>query len=222
MPEITIMLSHVPVLSASLLALAFALAGTAHAAGTDEKPEVIAQDQESADHAPGTSPTRAQPTFPPAGSLFTSITIGHHALASERGPLADEVYGEFGLGFRFTERLSLSLNGSRTESEQAGNPVDIDGLRFDSRWHLRTPDTWQPWIAVGVADQRIKTAGTDAGETLLTAGLGLFRHIGGPFALHLEWRAAYSLDHESLDHLAGLGLSVAFGGNYHGNHSGNH
>lgn len=189
MPEITIMLNHAPVLPASLLAWAFALAGTAHAAGTDAL------------------------TFPAAGSLFTSITVGHHAPDSGRGLLANDLYGEFGLGFRFTERLSLSLNGSRTESEQMGNPVDIDGLRFDSRWHIRTQDAWQPWIAVGVADQRIKTAGIDAGETLLTAGMGLLRHVGGPVALHLEWRATYSLDNNYWDHLAGIGLTVAFGGN---------
>lgn len=203
---------------ALLLALALTLASTAHAAGTDDSPGTIAPDREPASHDQAETPTALQPAFPPTGSLFASITAGHHALASERGQLTDHVYGEFGLGFRFTERISLSLNGSRTDSEQGGAPVDIDGLRLDSRWHLRTPDAWRPWIAAGVADQRIKTSGTDADETLLTVGMGVFRPVGGPFALHLEWRAAYSLDNKYWDHLAGFGLSVAFGGNYPGNH----
>lgn len=205
-----------------LLTLALLLAGTAHATETDEQPDVIALDLESATSVLIEEPASIPAVFPAIGSLFTSITAGHHALASERGPLSDDVYGEFGLGFRFTERLSLTLNGSRTGSGQAGTPVDIDGLRFDARWHIRTRDGWQPWMAAGIAAQHIKTADIDAGESLLTAGTGVFRHVGGPFALHLEWRATYSLDNESWDHLAGLGLSVAFGGNYPGNHPGNH
>lgn len=211
------MSNHLP-----LLALALVLAGTAHATGTGEPPDVIAPDLDSATPVPVEETTSVPSIFPAIGSLFTSITAGQHALASERGPLADDAYGEFGLGFRFTERLSLTLNGSRTESGQAGIPVDIDGLRFDSRWHIRTRDAWQPWMAAGIAAQHIKTAGINAGETLLTAGIGVFRHIGGPFALHLEWRTAYSLDNGSWDQLAGLGLSVAFGGNYPASRPGNH
>lgn len=206
----------------SLPALALVLAGTAHATGTGEQPDGVAPGLESATPVPIEDSTSAPPVFPAIGSLFTSITAGQHALASERGPLADDIYGEFGLGFRFTERLSLTLSGSRTESGQAGTPVDIDALRLDSRWHIRTRDGWQPWMAAGIAAQHIKTAGIDDDETLLTAGIGVFRHVGGPFALHLEWRTAYSLDNESWDQLTGLGLSVAFGGNYPGNHPDNH
>lgn len=175
--------------SGPVIAFVFAVAGTAHAAAMDAR------------------------DFPATGSLFTSLTAGHHALASERGQLADDIYGEFGLGFRFTERLALTLSGSRTESAQAGNPVDIDGLRLDSRWYLQTMDAWQPWVTAGIADQHVKTAGTDAGEILLTAGMGLLRHARGPLALHVEWRATYSLDNNYWDHLAGIGLTVAFGGN---------
>lgn len=180
-------------------------------AGTDEATHETA----GAAIAGNTRLALAANVLPATGSLFASLTVSQHGLDTDRGPLADDSQSAFGLGFRYTDRLAVELTGGRTETSLGVSPVDIDTLRLDSLWFFDPAGGWQPWFAAGVTDQRLKSGGTDARETLLGAGMGVFRHLGGPFGLRLQWRTGWSLDEEDWDHLTGIGLTVAFGGERH-------
>lgn len=148
---------------------------------------------------------------PAANSLFLSALALRHGFDPERG-LAGDVHGAFGMGFRFNERISAELTGGRTPTSTGLVEADVDTLRLDALWHFDSSAGWQPWVSGGFADQETKAGGAKQREGMVVAGIGLFRRLGGPFLLRAEWRLGYSLDEEAWDHMAGIGLTAAFGG----------
>ncbi len=122
-----------------------------------------------------------------------------------------------GLGYALDKNWTLEVVASSYDTwntNSNNNLADIDGrqYRLDALYNIDTESLWRPYVAFGVGDQKQKlNKTTSTRDTLLNAGVGAKRSLGGNWEFRTDIRAFNSLDEEYTDLAVNAGISYLFG-----------
>lgn len=164
-----------------------------------------------------TAPPASAGNAPKSQSLFISVMTGEQYFDATAG-LADDRYASAGIGYRLGDRHSVEMIAGRSDTTTvpAGLSANADTRRIDMLWHYFRGTPWQPYVLTGFGQDEYTSATRDTRGTFANGGVGIFRHLAGPFLLRAEARALYSFDRNAWHGVAAMGLTCAFGGDYHG------
>lgn len=128
----------------------------------------------------------------------------------------DSAVVNLGLGYVVNKNWTLEAVASSfdTWDTTTNNTIgDIDGTqyRLDALYNIDTTSLWRPFVAFGVGDQKLKTNGESARDTLVNLGAGLKRSLGGNWEFRTDVRAFNSLDENYTDLAVNAGISYLFG-----------
>lgn len=128
----------------------------------------------------------------------------------------DSAVVNLGLGYAVTKNWTLEAVASSfdTWDTTTNNTIgDIDGTqyRLDALYNIDTTGLWRPFVAFGVGDQKLKSNGESARDTLVNLGAGLKRSLGGNWEFRTDVRAFNSLDENYTDLAVNAGISYLFG-----------
>ena len=131
-------------------------------------------------------------------------------------PRHDSAVVNLGLGYAINNHWTIEAVASSfdTWNTDTNNTVgDIDGTqyRLDALYNIDTTSLWRPFVAFGAGDQKLKTAGTSARDTLVNLGAGVKRSLGGNWEFRTDIRAFNSLDNNYTDLAVNAGVSYLFG-----------
>lgn len=128
--------------------------------------------------------------------------------------LDDANHYHIGLGHTLNDRWTMELVGSRYKADMQDTGMEVEGTqyRLDALYHVGDDQSWRPYIAFGVGDQRRSPAiGESSHDTLINAGLGLKARLARNWEWRTDVRAFNSLDEEHTDIVFSTGISFLFG-----------
>ncbi|WP_111497027.1 OmpA family protein [Marinobacter bohaiensis] len=156
----------------------------------------------------------AAPALADEQHIYLNPFIGYQYFDDNRDLSESDTYGG-GIEYRFLPRWAIEAVYSRGDADRKyiSGSSDFDDYRLDGLYYFGDPDeTWNPYLATGAGHTEFESVGSGiAGETRLNLGGGIRYNISELISLRGDVREFYSLDEESFDTLASVGMSFAFG-----------
>ena len=156
--------------------------------------------------------------------LTISVGGAYNRFDSNR-QVDDNVAPEFGLGYRFNDRLSIEALYSRSSTDpinrnlNSGEKIDLNEFRLDGFVDLtRWDGSFTPYVVAGVSV--FETDGSNGrafgrhekhNDTRINAGLGLRKAITPNLSVRGDVRAIRSLDFHQTEASVNLALTWTFG-----------
>ncbi|TBW55500.1 hypothetical protein EZI54_11805 [Marinobacter halodurans] len=146
--------------------------------------------------------------------VYINPFIGYQYFDDNRNLSETDTYG-VGLEYRFLPRWAVEGVWNRGDADRKHAPgsSDFQDYRLDGLYYFADPDeNLNPYVATGAGHTDFDSLGGGiAGETRLNLGGGLRYNLTDVVSLRGDIREYYSLDEESFDTLASVGMSFGFG-----------
>ncbi|MDF2447390.1 MAG: hypothetical protein K0S46_2626 [Moraxellaceae bacterium] len=166
---------------------------------------------------------QAEVTFTPFATyqFFDTETVEENVGGGVVPDIEDKEGYALALGYRFTPAIGVEVNYGRTESDTevdallgfpTGVQVRNSRLSLDGYYAFNADSAFSPYVLLGVGQNRLKSSGLSAEDTLANAGVGAFYRFNQSVALRMEARNVHNVDADLDDQLVMLGLEFSPGG----------